>query len=425
MDIIKKNKMRICILLECFPPAIGGMESKGKLLCEELTNSGFKVIVVTRKLENTYLSEEELFGCRVYRTSPVGKGEFKRWQFIITSFLLLLRLRKEYDSIYVLGFRTVGVSAICIGKLFNKKVLLEAVSNGEFSGEFFKPGVEKLNLKLNSFPVKTILFIRNYFLKKGDIFLAISQQIKEELIAGGVEKYKIEYIPNFISTKEFYPANGRERKLYRKNLNLPCGKKILIYTGRIVSYKGLPLLLSVFKEINEQNKNVILLLIGEGGHDIHNCEELLKNFIQKNTLEEFILLMGKKTNINEYLKASDIFVFPTEEEAFGISLIEAMASGLPVISTPIGEIDYYLVDKNNGLKIPPNDHHSLKVAIRDLLHDEKLCNYLSKNALRTVEENYSNYIVMKKFIEVYKSVLSIEDISNEVKTDIMKYLKTT
>ena len=98
MDIIKKNKMRICILLECFPPAIGGMESKGKLLCEELTNSGFKVIVVTRKLENTYLSEEELFGCRVYRTSPVGKGEFKRWQFIITSFLLLLRYIFSFAS---------------------------------------------------------------------------------------------------------------------------------------------------------------------------------------------------------------------------------------------------------------------------------------------------------------------------------------
>jgi glycosyltransferase involved in cell wall biosynthesis len=143
--------------------------------------------------------------------------------------------------------------------------------------------------------------------------------------------------------------------------------------------------------------------VGSGGLDIHNCEKELKLIVKKNGLHNSVHFTGNVQNVYEYLQASDIFVFPTENEAFGISLIEAMACGLPVISTFVGGIKDILQNRQNGIVINPSDSQQLSDALDLLLTETSLSANLGKAARQTIRAKYSSKIVVKKHIVLFKS----------------------
>jgi glycosyltransferase involved in cell wall biosynthesis len=116
-------------------------------------------------------------------------------------------------------------------------------------------------------------------------------------------------IPN-VWIRNVFPVSLLKISL-RKKLNLQ-NATIAIYTG-VVSYKGLPLLLKVWNEIRRKHKNVLLILAGMGGLDIHNCEDELRTYVKVNGLENYTLFTGALQNVHEHLQASDTFVFPTEK----------------------------------------------------------------------------------------------------------------
>jgi glycosyltransferase involved in cell wall biosynthesis len=146
------------------------------------------------------------------------------------------------------------------------------------------------------------------------------------------------------------------------------------------------------------------LIVGSGGLDIHNCEKELKEFVKKNGLQDSVFFTGNVENVHEYLQASDIFVLPTENEAFGISLIEAMACGLPVISTFIGGIKDILQNQQNGIVVNPGDFKQLYDSLDSLINDTFLSVELGKAAMRTVQNRYAAEIIIKDYIELFKSL---------------------
>jgi glycosyltransferase involved in cell wall biosynthesis len=114
-------------------------------------------------------------------------------------------------------------------------------------------------------------------------------------------------------------------------------------------------------------------------------------------------------NVHEYLQASDIFVFPTEREAFGISLIEAMACGLPVISTSVGGVKDILQHRRNGLVVEPGDSRPLYDALDALMTDSALSTRLAQSAWRTVQERYSDPTVIPKYVELLRDVRNLRE----------------
>ncbi len=106
-------------------------------------------------------------------------------------------------------------------------------------------------------------------------------------------------------------------------------------------------------------------------------------------------------NVYEYLQASDIFVFPTGNEAFGISLIEAMACGLPVIVTPVGGIKDIVNNGHNGLTVEVGNFDRLYDAMENLIFDDSLSASLGKSALETVQIKYLRESVAKKYIQMF------------------------
>jgi len=171
-----------------------------------------------------------------------------------------------------------------------------------------------------------------------------------------------------------------------------------------VSYKGLPLLLRVAEEILRRHENVGFVLVGSGGIDIHNCETVLKDYVRVNGLEAGVYFAGEVLNVHEYLQASDVFILPTEKDAFPLALIEAMSCGLPVISTPVGGIQEIIADRQNGLLVEPGNFQQLHDAIQTLLGDAALATSLGKAAAESVRERYSEATVVARYMELFRRV---------------------
>lgn len=400
--------MRICIFTETYYPVMGGGETQARILAEGLIEDGHSALVLTRRSDTSQKKHERYGDVDVHRLAPTGRGQLKKWGLLLSAFPALIRLRDRYDLIFVSGYRIIGLAAVLIGKLFRKPVVLKADSQGEMSGEFFDSGLKKIGVSHSSFPFSLFLRFRNFILKKAESFSAISPEIASEWISTGIPSGKVHLIPNAVDMTRFTPADAVQKSRLREDLGLPRQAAIAIYTGRLVSYKGLPLLLKVWKEIACKHEDCLLLLAGTGGLDIHNCEDELREYVTASGLEEYVRFLGAVQNVEDYLQAADLFVFPTENDAFPSSLVEAMACGLPVIATPVGAIKTILTHQETGWLIQPQNGPQLFDALHVLLSDRLLASRLGQAAWQSVQERYSATTVTGRYSSLFQELLDLQ-----------------
>lgn len=318
--------------------------------------------------------------------------------------ITLLRRHREYDLIFVSGFRVLGLAAVLAGKLLGKKSVLKADSLGEMSGEFFAPGLARRGFSTTQRSIRAFLSLRNRILRRADAFVAISSAVAAELVAHGVDSRLIYPIPNGVDTQRFSQATPLEKKTLRRQLGLPQSATIVTYSGRLVSYKGLALLLEVWCEILNRHKNARLLLVGSGGLDLHNCEAELKAFVRTHHLEKYVFFTGDVQNVADYLRASDIFAFPVENEAFGIALIEAMACGLPAVATAVGGVEDIVRQGQNGLLVQPGDFQQLQYALEVFITHPHGASRLGHAARQTVQQCYAADAVTNAYAELFDAI---------------------
>jgi colanic acid/amylovoran biosynthesis glycosyltransferase len=193
----------------------------------------------------------------------------------------------------------------------------------------------------------------------------------------------------------------------RESLTIPRDAQVGVYTGRLVSTKGLPLLLSSWESIRERHPDALLLLVGGGGVGIQNCETELRSFVSNNSLERNVRFTGSVNNVHQYLQASDFFVFPTKREAFGISIIEALACEIPVVTTATGGIRDIVTDRENALVVPVDDEKALGRAIETALQGGDAIASMAKSGRRLAIERYSERNVLQRYSRLVADLSSV------------------
>lgn len=169
-----------------------------------------------------------------------------------------------------------------------------------------------------------------------------------------------------------------DKKLSKGKLHINPEKKVIGYVGRISKEKNTSLLLEAFKKLEEQ-ENLLLLVVGDG------TKKQIKEFNETKNCK----VTGFVPNVQDYLKAMDVFVMPSLTETTSLATLEAMACGLPVIATKVGFIKSYLVKNYNGLFFPRNSCPILSLKISQLLKNKKLREELGQNARKTVTYGFS------------------------------------
>jgi len=233
--------------------------------------------------------------------------------------------------------------------------------------------------------------ITKYFVKQ---YLANSESVKDFYVKKiGVNPKKITIIPNGIDI-DFYDKIERDENL-RKNLGLEKEDFTIICVANLHINKGHKYLLKAFEEIYEKNKKIKLLLVGDG-EEKNNLKNQLENYLSK----ENVLFLGKRNDVAQLLKISDIFVLPTLFEGMSNAIMEAMATGLPIITTDIPENRELIENEKTGVLVHSENVSTLVQAIKSLINNQVKRELLGKNAVKVIEQNYAISIIAKK-IELF------------------------
>lgn len=242
----------------------------------------------------------------------------------------------------------------------------------------------------------SFIHLIKFSIENSDGVTAVSRNLKEQSIVNYQLKKEIEVIPNFVDTNYYKPIDA---SAMRKNI-APNGEKILIHVSNFRVVKRVPDTIRILEKVNKEIPTK-LILVGDGP-DRSECERLCRELNLCNN----VIFLGKQEALIEILNCADLFLIPSQSESFGLAALEAMACGLPVISSTVGGLPELILHNETGFIAQIGDVDRMAKYVIDLLTNEKKYNLFSKNARRRAVENFDKSIVIPKYIEYYEKVLN-------------------
>jgi glycogen(starch) synthase len=214
----------------------------------------------------------------------------------------------------------------------------------------------------------------------------------------GIEQSKVRIVPNGVDIEKFKPMDTKE---VRQQFGLgkePC----VLFVGSLIPRKGLPFLVEAAKKVVRIQADTKFVIVGDG--PLRN--QLYDSLKTANLSGNFKFLGNLKDNVlSAIYNCADVFVLPSIQEGQGIVLLEAQASGKPVVAFDIGGVNETLQNKETGLLVKQGDVDALADALLKLLTDKALREKMGSNGRKFVSENYTWDICAQKMLKVYLEAL--------------------
>jgi glycosyltransferase involved in cell wall biosynthesis len=384
------------------------MDLHGKHLLEGLAEKGHEVIVISTK-HPSGKKYEEINGIKLHYLENTTFGSPRRgWKKeSLRAFLEILK-EKESDLVVsqskagygVFNFaKKKGIPSVTINHGYETMILwsiLNQVTN-------FRTGYAKL-LKTLLSAIYYSLFQEYPVLINSSAIIAVSDKVAKVIGRRPlIDKKKIRII-NYGIDLEIFGVSKEKRKKTREFLNIADQDRLVLFLSLISKQKGADVALRAFKELSKKERNIKLIIGGDGEY-LDEAKRLAKTL----HIEQAVSFPGFVPNeeTSGYYNAADIFVFPTLRlESFGIVIAEAMACGKPVIASNIGSIPNVIDNGVNGILIPPGDYEELALQIRRLLKDRDYFNMLSEKGRLKATNRFGLGRMVKETICVFESVVN-------------------
>lgn len=406
------SSTRTLIVSEIFHPEdLGGQGRQAYDLAEALLTCGEEIQVVTRRHYSTSARHELVGRVPVHRLPPLGLTKGGGWRavwptlvFLGALFWTLLRLSRSYDVLIVHGVKAVLLPPLLVGLLLSKRVIVKVDATAELEQDLTAESLAQMGLSAQSPMVRLWSEVRQRMLKGADGIVAISGDVRDVLLRMGVAHEKVHELPNGIDVSRWQPPATGQKEALRTTLGLPSGP-LFCYVGRLSRAKGVLDLLQTWTRVCAQHPEAHLLLIGSGVGSYDACEDEIHRLLAQSPHATQVLLTGQVSNAMDYLQASDAFVLCSHSEGFGLALIEAMACGLPCISTPVGVARDLIHSGENGVLVPVADAQSLAAALHGLLEQPAKRAALGEAAHTAVTARFDMGHIASRYVQVLHQVV--------------------
>lgn len=391
---------------------LGGIEGGGQVvyvdkLSKELTKHHFDVDIYTR-WDDERLPEviDWHNGVRVIHVKAgpikrVPKEELIPYMDEFTDNMLKFMQKEnlDYELIHAHFFMS-GLMAANIKKLLGIPFVITFHALGKIRRLYQK--------ERDCFPDERFA-IEEKVVREADQIIAECPQDKEDLISlYHANQDVITIIPCGYDPNEFYPI---DKRLARMRLNIPENKKILLQIGRIVDRKGIDTVILSLKYLVKKHIPVHLVIVG-GETDNPEVEktveiEKLKEIAKKAGVLKYVTFVGRRNRdqLKYYYNIADVFVSTPWYEPFGITPLEAMGCGIPVIGSRVGGIQFSVVDGKTGYLVPAKDPKALAEKAETLFTDEKKALYFRENAIQRVNTFFTWEIIGQSVAALYEKVM--------------------
>ncbi|MEJ2236162.1 MAG: glycosyltransferase family 4 protein [Syntrophobacterales bacterium] len=389
---------------------IGGAE---RVLYEEstrLVRRGHTVRVLTRKLPDHEADVEQIDGVEEYRYS----FQEKLFPFFFKS--IMSDCRKTFRSLeenfpfdiinFHQPFSAIGVLSVAGSRRVPCVYTCHSLSFEEYVSRSSSPG-NPINWLLHRFQISARKSIEQKVLKKSDQIVVLSEYTRKKLERTyGLSSSKVNVIPGGADLERFRPST--EKAEIRSRMGLPEDKFILFTVRNLVTRMGLENLISAFEIVQNGRSDLLLIIGGEGP-----LEPALKEQTKRCGVEDFVQFAGyiPDQDLPAYYQMADLFILPTTElEGFGLVTVEALASGLPVLATPVGGTREILSKLGSDYLFSDSTPQSIANGILNALNnwgkDSSAYKAISKSCRQVAEEHYSWDNHVRKLEDLFYSILN-------------------
>jgi len=378
---------RVLMISPQFRPIVGGYERAAERLSAALADAGLQVVVITERRESAWPAVELTDGYEVRRLSCLYRRHLHAFTSLFSFAGFLLRHGHTFDVWHVHQYGLHAALAIVLGKVLHCPVVLKLTSTASMGIRSALGGGIKGR-------------ILGFIHRRVSACIAVSEEAREEAIRFGISPERIHLVPNGVDGRQFHPASSEERAAARSALGLDC-ERLVLYVGRLSAEKNPLALLAAWAAVDTKaREGALLALVGDGPdrdqvHAITHMRNLAGN----------VVLAGNRSDVANWYRAADVFVISSHLEGLSNTMIEALASGLPVISTRVSGSSLLVESPNAGLVVDVGNIEMLAREMERLLQDGSMRTLLGKNARLRFESLFSLEILSKKMISLYESLL--------------------
>lgn len=382
---------RIYWLTEEFPPETGGTGMVAARLSKALAEH-VPVSIVTRQLRPAIRRHDAFGRVRVRRIRPAGRLKGAGWRALPLMVLYLARLAvllaseaRRYDIIVVSSMKIMPLIVVPLCRLLGKRCVVRIESPFELVEPIAAESLTSMGGALSR-PLSRLLgAVQRGALARADCTVAISRDIEARLAAARCPSGRIVRIPNPIDLDRFRPATQAERTALRGELGLPPDRTLVLYAGRLSRAKGVLMLIEGWREIVGRHPQAYLVMAGSGKSSWDDCEEELRRRTRESGLDAHVRFVGETTRVEDYMRAADLYVLPSDYEGFSLSIGEALGCGLPAVVTSVGAAPELIESGVNGFLFPPKDPDAMRDALSSALERRGDWPQMQKAARQTAE----------------------------------------
>jgi len=235
--------------------------------------------------------------------------------------------------------------------------------------------------------------------KLADGIQLMSSQLAEYMSRLDIEEHKVFTIPRGVDTDLFQLREGDER--LKSELGIKENDTVILYVGRLDRVKGVDYLIQAAKEVlanHDKVGNIKFLIVGGGS--LRKQYEKLASPFSKN-----IIFLGFRNDVPQLMNIAHIFVLSSLSEGAANVVMEASASGLPVVATAVGEVPQIVADGESGWLVKPKDVDGLAEKIETIINNPLLGKKMGEAGRKRIEQKYSWEIICEKLEKAYQEVI--------------------
>ena len=388
---MEEKARKILIFATSYLPLVGGAEIALKSITDRI--DGFDFDLITSRPSGSLLEQERIGNINIFRVG--GRGALLN--FIIPKTFLPfsayfkakeLMAKNKYDLIFLLQASQVA-GAVWLLKKFShiKQPIVLNLQEGR-------------NFKTN--PLKQFFFKR--IVSSADYVTAISSHLKVVAQKYGAKKKPIKIIPNGVDMKNFSQefSYGELTELSDK-LGIKPDEKVIISVSRLAPKNGIGDLIQAMGILvnNWQGLRYKLLLAGSG-----KLDQPFRELTHKLGIARDVVFAGDISHeeLPKYLRIADVFVRPSLSEGLGNAFLEAMASGVAIVGTPVGGIPDFLIEGETGFFCEVGNPQSIAEKIKLIFDDEKLSGQIIGKAYKLVKEKYNWTAIAAEYEKLFNEL---------------------
>ena len=231
-----------------------------------------------------------------------------------------------------------------------------------------------------------------------DHVITISEAIRQILLSEGVSPEKVTCVRSAVDAIPY--LQPVDRQAMRKEFQLPEDAIIIGIVAQLIPRKGHLYLIDAIETLDKEYPNIRVLCFGQGP-----LRSQLESLVKQKNLSDIIQFTGFRTDLPKWLGGLDILAHPADMEGLGVSLLQASAAAVPIVTTKAGGLPEAVQDGKTGILINPGDTGSLTTVLKDLIENPELRQQLGSAGRSRILEDFSIEAMVKGNLEVYRKIL--------------------